>query len=90
MSLNNNIQTDLLLLDLSKAFDKVSHSRLLYKLQHYGINGPQFNWIKGCLSDRVQNIVLDGASSTSLEVISGAPQGSASGPLLFMFYINDL
>ena len=86
MSLNSNIQTDLLLLDFSKASDKVSHSRHLYKLKHYAINGPLFNWIKDYLSNRVQSVVLDGASSTFLEVISGVPQGSVLGPLLFFCF----
>ena len=75
MSLNSNIKTDLLLLNFSKSFDKVSHSRLLYKLQHYGISGPLFNWIKDYLSNRMQSVVLDGAYSASLEVIAGVPQG---------------
>ena len=59
----------------SKAFEKVSHLRLLYKLQHYGINGSLFNWIKDYLSNRVHGVVLDGASSTSSEVFSDVPQG---------------
>ena len=89
MSLNRGIQTDLLLLDFSKAFDKVSHPRLLYKLQHYGINGPLFNWIKDYLSNRQQKVILDGASSSSSQVFSEVPQGSVLGPLLFLLYIND-
>ena len=77
--LANNIQqgrqTDLILLDFSKAFDKVSHEKLAYKLFHYGVQGKTLDWIKGFLADRSQRVVLDGVSSSSIPVTSGVPQG---------------
>ena len=58
MSLNKGVQTDILLLDFSKAFNKVFHPRLLYKFKHYGINGPLFHWIEDYLLDRKQKVIL--------------------------------
>ena len=73
----------LILLDFSKAFDDVSHSNPLYKLRFHG---PLFNWIKDYLSSGTQIVVLDGASSTPLEVISGVPNVSPGIFALFALY----
>ena len=79
-------QNDFIIMDFAKAFDKVPHRRLLYKLDYYGIRGSTHRRISSWLSSRSQQVVLDGQVSDPVPALSGVPQGS----VLFLVFINDL
>ena len=88
-SLDKGIQTYMVVLDFSKAFDRVNQ-RLMWKFHHYGIRDSTHRWVTSFLTGRAQRVFVEGFSSGSVPDVSGAPQGSILGLLLFLLFINNL
>ena len=89
-SLDNGLEVRSVFLDISKAFDKVWHEWLIFKLKQNGIFGELLHILSEFLSNRKQRVVLNSQNSSLTNAHGGVPRGSIPGPLLFLIYINDL
>jgi len=89
-ALHTGHNIDIMYFDFAKAFDSVSHNRLISNLRSSGISGNLLEWIRNFLVGRKQKVILNNNESEWSEVVSGVPQGSVLGPILFNIYVSDM
>ena len=88
--LDTGANADVVYLDFAKAFDKVDHKIVLSKMRSMGITGKIYEWIESFLLNRYQSVIVNGITSEPQKVLSGVPQGSVLGPLIFLIMIGDI
>ena len=89
-ALDDHKDIQLIFFDISKAFDKVWHKGILFKMESIGIKHSLLNWFQDYLHLRKQRVVINGKTSSWKTINAGVPQGSVRGPLLFLIYVNDI